>query len=697
MKNIKILPRTIMTVSFLLFIVCAGIGTISYNTASNAIESRIREELPIIAQDSASYVSLIVNNYLMGIDSISNRLVIKSMDWTKQEPALKNDAQRLAYSGAGIGALDGNVKYTDGSAANLEDRDYYKSALNGKTSISDVIISRVTGKPVIMLASPITTEGKVAGVVVGRIDGDALSKITDKIKYGKKGYSYIITKSGALVAHGNREFVYKSRNFLEEGKTNPEFKKLSVMFERMVSGETGADEYRFMGSDRYFGFAPIQGTKWSIAVGAIKDDVFSDAYGLRKTFILVSTCFLILGIIVAYFLSKSIAVPINKLMRASIAISNGDLSASSDLNQQDEIGILNDSINTMVKNLLRQKNIAEEHAELARIETERAQIATNEAIAATDQAERAKAEGMLQAAQQLESIVEIVTSASEQLSAQIEQSSHGSEEQAQSIAETATAMEEMNATVLEVAKNASNAAGTADQAKVKAEEGAKMVGQVIHGIEQVQNQSQEMKMDMGNLGKQAEGIGQILNVISDIADQTNLLALNAAIEAARAGDAGRGFAVVADEVRKLAEKTMTATKEVGNAIRGIQDGTKKNIENVERTGKNIEEVTNLATNSGEALKQIVTLADKTTDQVRSIATASEQQSATSEEINRSIESVNRISSETTDAMRQSAQAVTELANQAQVLKRLIDEMKSDGGSGTSALPAGKKPLALGRG
>ncbi|WP_232502800.1 methyl-accepting chemotaxis protein [Solidesulfovibrio magneticus] len=312
-------------------------------------------------------------------------------------------------------------------------------------------------------------------------------------------------------------------------------------------------------------------------------------------------------------------------------------------------------------------------------------------------AKDAIARGTLQAAKKLESIVEIVTSASEQLSAQIEQSSRGSEEQARSISETATAMVEMNATVLEVAKNATNAAGTADQAKTKAEEGARAVSQVVKGIGQVQNQSQEMKIDMDNLGKQAEGIGQILNVISDIADQTNLLALNAAIEAARAGDAGRGFAVVADEVRKLAEKTMTATKEVGNAIRGIQDGTKKNIENVERTGKYIEEVTNLATNSGEALNQIVTLADKTTDQVRSIATASEQQSATSEEINRSIEAVNRISSESADAMRKSAQAVTELANQAQVLKRLIEEMKSDSGSGTKKLPAGKKPLALEKG
>ncbi len=349
----------------------------------------------------------------------------------------------------------------------------------------------------------------------------------------------------------------------------------------------------------------------------------------------------------------------------------------------------------MVNNLKDKIAEAETKSQDAAKEAETARQATALAEQATKKAEQAKAEGMLQAAQQLESIVEIVTSASQQLSAQIEQSSHGAEEQAHRIGETATSMEEMNATVLEVAKNASSAASTADQAKVKAEEGAKVVTQVVQGIGEVQQQSHEMKTDMGNLGRQAEGIGQILNVISDIADQTNLLALNAAIEAARAGEAGRGFAVVADEVRKLAEKTMTATKEVGDAIRGIQDGTKKNIDNVERSGRTIEEVTKLANASGESLHQIVSLAEVTTDQVRSIATASEEQSSASEEINRSLEDVNRVSTETTDAMRQSAQAVGELANQAQILKKLIDDMKSEG-SASTALPAGNRALALSR-
>jgi methyl-accepting chemotaxis protein len=299
-----------------------------------------------------------------------------------------------------------------------------------------------------------------------------------------------------------------------------------------------------------------------------------------------------------------------------------------------------------------------------------------EAVEAKERAERAKAEGMMHAAGQLEHVVEIISSASEELSAQIEQSSRGTEVQSQRVAETATAMEEMNATVLEVAQNASQAAESSHNARNKAVEGAKVVASAVQSITSVQANSVKLKEDMAVLGKQAEGIGQIMNVISDIADQTNLLALNAAIEAARAGDAGRGFAVVADEVRKLAEKTMTATKEVGEAISGIQQGARRNLENVENSVGTIEQATTLANESGAALKEIVNLVEVSTDQVRSIAAASEQQSAASEEINHSIEDINRISGETASAMNHSAQAVGELASQAQSLRALIENMKS---------------------
>jgi methyl-accepting chemotaxis protein len=357
-------------------------------------------------------------------------------------------------------------------------------------------------------------------------------------------------------------------------------------------------------------------------------------------------------------------------------ITRGHLDSRLDVEQTDEIGSLAAALRAMVVKLKEQIDKAHEQYLLTQKQGETAQQCRLAAEAASKEAQ-VKADRLAYAATKIQSVAQTITGALEQLTARVDQSNSGAEEQARRIGETATSMEEMNATVLEVAKNASHAAQTADQAKNKAAEGARVVGLVVQGIEHVKRQSQDMKSDMATLGRQAEGIGQILNVISDIADQTNLLALNAAIEAARAGEAGRGFAVVADEVRKLAEKTMTATKEVGEAIRGIQDGTKKNIGNVEGAGKNIEEVTKLANTSGDSLRDIVALAAVTTDQVRSIATASEQQSTTSEEIHSSIGDVNRLSLETSEAMRQSAQALEALADQAQILKTLIADMRTD--------------------
>jgi len=176
---------------------------------------------------------------------------------------------------------------------------------------------------------------------------------------------------------------------------------------------------------------------------------------------------------------------------------------------------------------------------------------------------------------------------------------------------------------------------------------------------------------MQELGKLAEGIGGVMNVISDIADQTNLLALNAAIEAARAGDAGRGFAVVADEVRKLAEKTMHATQEVGTSITAIQGSTRTNIGEMGKAVENIDEATTLANSSGHALKAIVDLAAASSAVVTSIATAAEEQSATSEEINRAIEEINRVVGSTADGIVQCSAAVQELARMAQELRSVM--------------------------
>ncbi|SBW09228.1 exported hypothetical protein [uncultured delta proteobacterium] len=282
---------------------------------------------------------------------------------------------------------------------------------------------------------------------------------------------------------------------------------------------------------------------------------------------------------------------------------------------------------------------------------------------------------ILDVANQAGDISNRVAAASQQLAAQVSQVSGGTEVQRERASSTATAMEEMNSTVLEVARNAASASEQADATSRKATEGANLVNQVITAINEVNAAATELDNSMQDLGNQTEAIGSVLNVISDIADQTNLLALNAAIEAARAGEAGRGFAVVADEVRKLAEKTMTATTEVGTNIRSIQAASANNIQRMAAAGEITVRATEIASVSGQALGEILKLANANTALISGIATAAEEQSATSEEINRSVEDISRIAEETDHGMRESAQAVEDLSRMAQELKSLLGRLQ----------------------
>jgi len=277
-------------------------------------------------------------------------------------------------------------------------------------------------------------------------------------------------------------------------------------------------------------------------------------------------------------------------------------------------------------------------------------------------------------ADQAGAIAAQVAAAAAELSSVVEQTGKGIGIQRARTGETATAMQQMNATVLEVAKNASGAAEQAGLTMEKAREGADTVQQSVAAIGRVKSQTDILRDRIAALGDQAAGIGQVLNVISDIADQTNLLALNAAIEAARAGDAGRGFAVVADEVRKLAEKTMHATKEVGQSITAIQAGAREAASGMDEATRAVAEATRLADHSGVALHEILELAGHTNDQVRSIAAAAEEQSAASEEIHRAVDEVSRVADETAQGVDRSVAAVERLASQAEALDRLIGDI-----------------------
>lgn len=209
--------------------------------------------------------------------------------------------------------------------------------------------------------------------------------------------------------------------------------------------------------------------------------------------------------------------------------------------------------------------------------------------------------------------------------------------------QVATASEEMSSTIMEIARSSQESAENASSTVEIATKGGQIVDEVASYAESVKFSIDELRVSIANLTEDAKKIGNVINVINDIADQTNLLALNAAIEAARAGEAGRGFAVVADEVRKLAEKTQTSTKEIESMVKMIQNNVKTAYDESGNVTKVVEKQSELAVSAKANFTEILSSIENLNSLIMSISSAVEQQSSATEQIARSVVSVSEMS------------------------------------------------------
>lgn len=238
-----------------------------------------------------------------------------------------------------------------------------------------------------------------------------------------------------------------------------------------------------------------------------------------------------------------------------------------------------------------------------------------------------------------------------------------------------TAGEEMSATSADISANCQQAATDACGASERANKGADVVGQSIAAMNALAESVQDAASTVEALGARSEQIGAIIGTIEDIADQTNLLALNAAIEAARAGEQGRGFAVVADEVRALAERTTRATKEIGTMIKAIQNETKQAVDSMHQSVSQVAQGSLNAEESGRSLQEILVMIGAVTEQIGQIAIASEEQTATTREINSNVLSLNDLAQHNNHALQQTGGAADDVSRQAEELKHLVGQFR----------------------
>jgi twitching motility protein PilJ len=254
----------------------------------------------------------------------------------------------------------------------------------------------------------------------------------------------------------------------------------------------------------------------------------------------------------------------------------------------------------------------------------------------------------------------------------------GSETQAQQILATSTAIEEVALSIQQVSDNAADSAAVAQQALANATQGNEAVQNTIQGMNRIRDQAQETAKRIKRLGESSQEIGQIIQLIDDIADRTSILALNASIQAAAAGEAGRGFAVVAEEVERLAERSTDATKKIATLVKTIQTETNEAVGSMEKSIHEVVEGSKLANQAGKALEEIGSVSTRLAELIQSISEASKQQARGSEAIAKSMGNMSQITQQTAAGTRLAADSVSDLAALSLALRNSVSTFRLPG-------------------
>ncbi len=428
---------------------------------------------------------------------------------------------------------------------------------------------------------------------------------------------------------------------------------------------------------------------------------------------------LIIGSLVVAFRVSSIIKPVIALKNAAQKVASGDTTVRVQVRTNDEVGILAESFNTMVANIEKYINdfqaqrmeayvaaqTAEEAKHSAQEQQERlltnvqAILAVMEQFASGDLTVRlhlnsntaANNDAILQLADgfnnavsnirnlvlQVVEAVNATVQASEVIAQRSRQVALDMQQQTQQIQSITESVEGITTIINESTQQATNAAYESSQASDDAKSGGDVVSETLHGMNTIAAVVMKSAETVQELGRSSEQIGEIVQVIEEIADQTNLLALNAAIEAARAGEQGRGFAVVADEVRKLAERTQKATKEIARTIQKIQQDTDQAVRAMQAGTKEVEHGKHATTRAAEALERIINRTGTVADIISKLASASEKQSAMSEEIVASVDLINNVTEQTAMATAGIEQTAGNLRLMIETLQHVVGQFRID--------------------
>lgn len=659
MKGFKgIGGKITLSVIVLLFFACGTLSYLSYMNSSQVLKKQVEQSIETQSKDVSRYLEERVGRVFDDLLSIAEREEIRGMNEEEQLAYLRTVVKRTAeYQTFAIVHENREAVFLEGDRLDLSKRQYVQDGFTGKTAISDVLTSLLTGKPSVMAVTPIETDTGEEALLLVHMDGYMLSDVTDSVAIGDNGFALILNSEGTVQAHPNRDWVKDHLNFVQHAKDTGDLQNESdLMTQHVLANNAGVTSYESSSDGSYYVGYTTLSSGWKLGVMAHENDVFAGLAQMEKMFYLTTAVIMIMAIVVTYFISRSIVRPILGIVETSETLALGDFTRhveSRYIKRKDEVGMLASSLQNMKDNM---------HNAIHKVGDSATQVQT---------ATVAMGDGVENVHQKMRHIAESIAEVGS-----------GSERQTSMAEDGAKSMVQMTRGIQNVAEVATAIAENTEYIQQKVADGHRAVKQSIVQMGAIQAGTKKELDAIQQLERESNEVGQILKMITSIAEQTNLLALNASIEAARAGDAGKGFAVVADEVRKLSEQTATSAAQINVLITNVQDhtkevvnGAKSGVENVKRGIASIEKV-------GNRFEDVVEAIAKITVEIGQMSAAAEEMSANTEEISASMmemaataRTANDHVQGVTQSMHHQQQTIDDINNETEKLEEMAQQLK----------------------
>ena len=577
------------------------------------------------------------------------------------------------------------------------DEKWWQAAWNngeGGIYVSSPEYEESAGITAISIAVPVRNhEGEAVGVLRATMDLQPIKDIVTQVKVGESGHITLVDDRGFIISDPNEERV---RTRIPGSMLNLGLPATQGAHWTELLDQDGTPIILGFSKPSYTGGIPaIEGLRWTTLASLEAQEALAPVSASTRLTFLSGGIAILVAAGLAILVTRGLTVQIRQIMRLFGEIGIGNFEARSEVTSGDELGSLANSLNAMLDNTLALIQTREERdamqAAVMRLLDQVSGAAegdlTVEAEVTAD-VTGAIADSFNFMIAQLREIVSSVqeatlqvSSSAEEIQATAEHLAQGSEAQATQISDTAAAIDEMAVSIQQVSENATQSAAVGTQALTNAQQGTRAVENTIEGMNRIRNQVQETAKRIKRLGESSQEIGEIVQLIDDIADRTSILALNASIQAAMAGEAGRGFAVVAEEVERLAERSTEATKQIDTLVRTIQNETSEAVTAMEDATREVVEGSMLADQAGQALGEIEAVSNRLAELIQSISLAAKQQARGSEALAKSMDEIAEVTQQTAAGTSQAAASISRLALLADELRASTSTFKLPNGNG----------------